>query len=551
MSINACVIIPVYRHCDTVREVLKKIEPLGLPVILVDDGNSPADAALLRESARETGATLCVHATNQGKGAALMSGIRRAYDAGFSHAVQIDADGQHDAGEMSKFLAAAEQHPEALILGTPVFDASAPRARVWGRKLTTWMIHAETFGTAVHDGLFGYRVYPLPAVCRVPDTAALHPRMGFDVEIVVRLVWAGLKVVNIPTPVIYPAGGISNFRYLEDNRALIWLHIRLLFGGLLRAPKLLVRGFCRPQDRWYEKKERGNRFVLKLVMLAYRLGGRPFLEFLLYPVTLYFYVADRNARRASNDYWSRLHRFLPGKMPRPSQKLVYRHIHRFGRKIITSLQAWCGDFSPEVIQWEGEEVVFDLLDRKQGAFVLSAHVGCLEVCRATHHHRKGLKIVPLMYLENARTFRDFLEEVNPKSSMEIIPISRFHAGVALDIQERIKRGEFVAVLADRATPGAPERTVEIPFLGNPAPLPEGPFALAMALDCPVLTFFCFYDETLRRYRAVWQELAVVRPEGRTARRAETRKLAAAFAERLQEVCVQSPSQWFNFFQFWG
>ncbi|PZR08965.1 MAG: glycosyl transferase [Archangium gephyra] len=237
---KTAVVIPVYNHEHAIGVVVEQVRTFGLPVVLVDDGSNAACAAVLETLAKQEGVSLYKRAQNGGKGAAVMSGLEEARRLGFTHAIQIDADGQHALKDLPKFLEAAQQNPEALVSGVPVYDASVPRARLYARYLTHIWVWINTLSFAIKDSMCGFRVYPLERTL-----AAIVPgigkRMDFDPEIAVRLVWRGTKVINIPTPVTYPMDGVSHFDALWDNVRISGMHTRLFFGMLIRLPVLLWR----------------------------------------------------------------------------------------------------------------------------------------------------------------------------------------------------------------------------------------------------------------------------------------------------------------------
>jgi glycosyltransferase involved in cell wall biosynthesis len=214
----------------------------GLTVIMVDDGSNEAcEAELRRLAAADPHVCLVRLQENQGKGGAVMAGLAAAAEAGFTHALQIDADGQHDPADLPKFVAAAAAEPQALICGEPRFDASIPRHRLYLRYLTHAMVWLNTLSFDIPDSMCGLRVYPLAAV--LPVIEAEHPgrRMDFDVEILVRLHWRGATMRWIPARVRYPQDGVSHFRLVKDNWLITLMHTRLFLGMLLRLPMLLAR----------------------------------------------------------------------------------------------------------------------------------------------------------------------------------------------------------------------------------------------------------------------------------------------------------------------
>jgi glycosyltransferase involved in cell wall biosynthesis len=205
------------------------------------DGTGPRLQALAREDA---GLRVFQLTRNRGKGAAILHGLRAAATTGFTHVLTMDSDGQHPADLIPRFMEASRVQPDALVLGEPVFDAGAPRARVIGRRVSNWWANLETLWTGIHDSLYGFRVYPVRDLLAVMESSRFMRRFDFDVEAAVRLVWRGLRPINLPAPVRYfrpEEGGVSHFRYVRDNALLSWMHARLLVGFLLRLPALVAR----------------------------------------------------------------------------------------------------------------------------------------------------------------------------------------------------------------------------------------------------------------------------------------------------------------------
>lgn len=240
---KTCVIVPVYNHEQAIPEVLARLKVQGLPCILVNDGSSARCTQILADSVAGQGdwLTLINRPANGGKGAAVVDGFKQAIKLGFSHAIQVDADGQHDFGDIPKFLEQSRLKPEAMILGLPHFDAAAPNSRRYGRQITNLWIWINTLSFAIGDGMCGFRLYPLSAVDRLLKSAPIAARMDFDIDIVVRLYWQGLAAVNVPTFVRYPVDGVSHFKLWRDNLMISQTHARLFFGMLIRIPRLLAR----------------------------------------------------------------------------------------------------------------------------------------------------------------------------------------------------------------------------------------------------------------------------------------------------------------------
>ncbi len=240
--------VPVYNHAVPAARVVAALGNLGLQCIVVDDGSEPAAAAALAGLAAPGRVELVRHARNLGKGAAVISGLRRADELGYSHALQIDADGQHDVDEAPRLLAAAAADPDAVVAGYPQYDDSVPRARYYGRYATHVWVWINTLSRRIVDSLCGFRVYPIGPVLAIAARQHLGRRMDFDAEVLVRLDWAGVRIVNLPVRVRYPPGAVSHFRLWRDNVQISAMHARLFAGMLLRLPSLLAR-HARPRHR--------------------------------------------------------------------------------------------------------------------------------------------------------------------------------------------------------------------------------------------------------------------------------------------------------------
>jgi len=239
------VLIPSYNPGAKVIEAVADARRYWKPIWVVVDGSTDGtDQALALLAAQDPSVRVLVRARNGGKGAAVLDGLRQAEARGFTHVLTMDADGQHDAASIPEFMALSRAHPDAMILGVPVFDASAPKLRVAGRRVSNWWANLETLWCGIGDSLFGFRVYPIAKLRPIMERSRWMRRFDFDPEAAVRLGWHQVPAINRPTPVRYfgPAeGGVSHFRYLRDNALLTWMHARLMLGFALSLPLLLAR----------------------------------------------------------------------------------------------------------------------------------------------------------------------------------------------------------------------------------------------------------------------------------------------------------------------
>lgn len=239
-------LVPHYNHAEQFAGVIEVLAELGLPLLVVDDGSDDLQWRKLR--------SLCDGhdwvrverlEPNQGKGAAVLFGIQVAGRSGYTHALQFDADGQHDSKDIPQMLQIAASHPHAIVSGLPQFGDDIPPARKWGRRFGDLWCRIETLSGAIKDAMCGFRVYPVEQTIALDQRYYIAPRMGFDIDILVKAYWSGMEIHYLPTRVRYPEGGVSHFRYFKDNVAITWMHTKLVLGMLWRSPQLIARHFRR------------------------------------------------------------------------------------------------------------------------------------------------------------------------------------------------------------------------------------------------------------------------------------------------------------------
>ncbi len=232
------ILIPIFDHGATIRGVVEEIAGEGLPCLIVDDGSGPRTRAVIDDLERRYDWLRVERLDrNCGKGVALRHGFRTALKAGATHVIHLDADGQHEIGDVSRFVAAIRAEPDALILGKPIFDESVPRFRLYSRQLSRGIVWLCTLSFAIDDPLCGFRAVPLAATLEVLESEALGDRMEFEPGMTVVLYWAGMPVRNLPTEVRYLEGGLSHFDAVRDTLRMA----RLYVGLLVRAVRRTVR----------------------------------------------------------------------------------------------------------------------------------------------------------------------------------------------------------------------------------------------------------------------------------------------------------------------
>ncbi|HEV2321119.1 MAG TPA: glycosyltransferase [Gammaproteobacteria bacterium] len=543
MSFKPCAVIPVYNHRGSLERIVSMLGAAGLPVILVDDGSDAATNQELRQVATtRAGAELLTLPVNGGKGAAVLAGIARAAERGYSHALQVDADGQHDLADVPALLALAAAEPERLVSGAPRYDESVPAARFYGHYLTHALVGVHSLSLTLTDSMCGFRVYPVGPSLALARRTHIGRRMDFDTDIMVRLYWAGTESRFLPTRVRYPEDGVSHFRMLRDNAGMAWLHLRLFLGMLPRAPGLVRRNLARRRAKhWSRMAERGSLAGLRFVGYCDRVLGRTLTTLMLYPVTAYFFLTHLRARRASR-------RFLEAAGAPSTLTNSFRHFMQFSGAILDKVAAW---HDPEAVRvaFPEQALLARAVADGRGVLLLSAHLGNLELARALSTIIPGLKVNALVYTSNAQKINAVLEEASDAYAVRLIYVQEIGPDTALMLREKIAAGEVVVIVGDRTPVAEGSPTVPAEFLGRPAPFAVGPYVLAHVLECPVHLFFCIRDGA--GYTIHLEPFAERIELPRRGRMAAAAAWAERYATRLADYARRFPLQWYNFYDFWA
>ncbi|MUK37906.1 glycosyltransferase [Aliivibrio fischeri] len=552
-NFRPCFLIPCYNHGKTIPAVVESLMSYGYPMIIVDDGSENETKRILEEVTQHNESiTLITLAENQGKGGAVIAGIEKAYQQSYSHAIQIDADGQHDLEALPKLIAESQEYPTALISGQPIYDESVPKSRLYGRYATHIWVWIETLSFTIKDSMCGFRSYPIGPTINVLERAVLGRRMDFDTEIMVRMYWNETDIRFINTRVIYPEDGISHFDALWDNVKISWMHTKLFFGMLPRIPSLLKRKPVQ-EDHWSSHAERGTILGIQFLLWIYSTFGRKVFSLLLKPVMAYYYLRGGSVKDASDDFIQQVNAYARIKgIQLPEKLTTYRHLVSFGETMLDKLAAWRGDFSDKNLTVHGIEHYQTLAQREKGIVLLGSHLGNLELCRALSRRHTHLKINALVFTEHAERFNTVMKTVNPQSEVNVIQVSKIGPDTAILLQQKIDDGEWIVIVGDRTSVTKENRVIWADFLGKPAPFPQGPFMLASILKQPVYLMFGLRDDTQKDplfdvYLEPFSE-QIILPRGK--REEALQEVVQNYAQRLEHFTLKAPSQWYNFFNFW-
>jgi predicted LPLAT superfamily acyltransferase len=533
--IRTCAIVPTHDHWRAIGGVVGALRAVGLPVLVIDDGSGePAATAIAALHRPDDGVQVHRLPVNLGKGVAVVHGMRLAWEAGYTHAVQIDADGQHDAAALPALLARSRQHPAALVSAEPIFDASMPVGRRIGRWVTHVWVRIETLSFAITDSMCGFRVYPLAAVRALLAEQSVGRHMDFDTDIMVRLFWRGTAVEMVPARVVYPAGNTSNFRLWADNVRISAMHVRLIVALLTRPVR---------RRHWAAISERGAWWGLLVAAAACRLLGRRGCLAVLAPVVAYFMLAGREQRLASRDF---LTRALGG---RPGGWMVFRHFMSFAARGVDSFRAWNGGVRVGAAVTDTPDALAALAADPRGALLVVAHLGNVDLARALLDDATRARLTILVHTRHAVNYNRLLREFRPEAALNLVQVSEIGPGTAIELQQRIDRGEWVVIAGDRTPVSGGAHVSFVPFLGQEAGFPNGPWILGALLRCPVHLLFCVRIGD--GWRMTLEPFADRIMLDRKDRRDALRGLAAAYALRLEAYARAFPLQWYNFFDFWA
>lgn len=543
MNHRFCAIIPTYNHHHALPKIVGRLAEQGFFVFLIDDGSDPPTRRAVEKVAHDHANVFLLRLpVNRGKGAAVAEGFRLALDQGYTHALQIDADGQHDLSVLPLMRSKAEESPNSVISGVPRFDKSAPFARRFGRLITTFWVRIETRSLRISDAMCGLRIYPLPAIANVMQKVRLRQRMDFDIDILVQLFWQRVPFIEVPVTVTYPPENTSNFRMWRDNYQISRTHAALVWLSLFSSPK------HRDPLHWSDIKERGAKAGIVLLAAIYRLFGRRVGLIAASLPVLFFLATGREQRRASLAFFQRVFVRL-NRADNPTILTSFRHFLTFSGKILDSLGSWIGALPPNSIRLGNQDEADDIHRDPRGALIIISHLGNNDVSRIMLQGSRKRRLTVLVHTRNAENYNVLAEKFASRVGIDYLQVSDIGPDTAIFLDTRIKAGEWIAIAGDRTPITKSDYTVRVPFLGSPAPFPKGPYLLAHLLKCPIYLMFCLRENN--RHKIYLERFADSILLPRSTRDEAIRTYAAQYAGRLEAFALKDPFQWYNFFDFWA
>ncbi|MFC3458335.1 LpxL/LpxP family acyltransferase [Massilia haematophila] len=280
---------------------------------------------------------------------------------------------------------------------------------------------------------------------------------------------------------------------------------------------------------------------MRLLFWVCRVFGRWPFRVVLYPVLLWYVATQGRARRVSQDYLRRV--------GAPAGLMgVLRHFGAFADAILDKMLLWGGLFDFSRVSVHGAEPLLQRIRARQGALLVCAHLGNLDLCRALSLRTPGLKITVLVHTRHAQAFNNMLAKLDPRSQLNLMQVTEMTPAMAMALSERIAQGEFVVIAGDRVPVSHNPRVALAPFLGQSAAFPVGPYVMASVLGCPLYTMFALRQGD--NYELHFERLRETVSLPRRERDAALAELAGDYAARLERHVRSAPLEWFNFYDFW-
>lgn len=557
--------MPFYNHPQNIKALIAALKTYELPVIVVDDGSDEASKQILAELERTEGILLLTRAQNGGKGIAMKDGFKFALEYGFSHVLQIDADFQHDVALIGEFLRQSQAHSQSIVCANPIYGEDAPKSRVYGRKITNFWVAINTLSLGVKDAMCGFRVYPLEQLKKAAAKSKTN-RMEFDIEILVNAVRQGANIRWIDTYVRYEKGGVSHFKMLRDNALISLMHAKCFFslpkfalGKIWRACGLNLcekngtstQISVEPQENaeqnlWWKKQERGGAFFLRLSLFLAQILPEFALKLIVKIVVWFYYIFSKNERENIAAFRRNLSVFAGAQTLKGTS--VFSHFEAFGGAICDKFRVWKGKIKDDELEIiDLERIKSELIGAQKGQILLTAHLGNVEICKALGARVDGFRMVILAYDKNSREFNEVLKQISQNDgSVRMMLVNELDVAAMLELKNIVESGEHIGIMGDR-TPLGGDKAAHVKFLGKEASFNYGPYLIAGILGVKISSLWC--QKIGGKFRIELVPLASAVKLGRD-KAAAAREYLQIYVRELENRCKQTPTQWFNFFDFW-
>ena len=301
------------------------------------------------------------------------------------------------------------------------------------------------------------------------------------------------------------------------------------------------------ENNWAFIKEKGTLAGIRIMLVVYRIGGHKLFRIFLFPVIFFYFLCNSQLRKNSKDYLLAIKKKTDD-LPKINFLLSFRHILEFGFSLIDKFSVWMGEIKIDQVKVHSSELFEELFLNKQGAIIVTSHLGNFEVSSALSQSHPQMNLTILQYTQNAKKFNLLLNKLKMKSNIEMLQVTDLDISVAMKLGERVRRGEFIAISADRLSVNHPKASVTCNFFNRQANFPSGPYVLASVLQVPIILLICVKRKG--KYNIYFEKIAEGKKISKHERHDFIKDNAQLFAERLEYYTSQNPLQWFNFFDFW-
>ena len=540
-----CFVIPFYNHPQKIAKLIEILSEFNTQIFIIDDGsNEPSKAILQGLNSREN-VEIFTRAKNGGKGAAIKDGLNLAQKKGFTHAFQIDADMQHDLSNLTHFISLAEQNPHALICAQSIFE-NAPKARLYGRKITDFWVWLNTLGGDIKESMCGFRIYPLSEICELLPRIK-SDRMDFDIDILLHAYKGGVAFIWSEVKVKYESGAVSHFKGFKDNALISLMHARHFLNLPFFAYKKLKNSQISPQkssQKWFEKKEKAGRFWLNLSVKLVSILPHFLLKIACFFVTLFYYIFSPKERAYIREFYENLREFQRQNGLKISKISVFKNFYEFGLNIADKIAVYKQKFTAKDLIIINPELLFgEFIDKNAGQIILTSHFGNIEVARALSLATQKNRLCVLMYSQNAANFMQLLNELN-NAQIPAVFVDELDLPKMLELKNLLENGVHIGIMGDRTA--IVGKNLCVKFLGKECFLPQGAFLLAHILKVQMMMLWC--ERTNKGYEVEVKRLEFA-PQN--TRNESIKAMANAYVAELERRVCRRPWLWFNFYDFWG
>lgn len=536
-----CFVIPFYNHPEKIVKLVEILANFKYQIFIIDDGSNEYSKSILR-TLNDLNVEIFTRAKNGGKGAAIKDGLNLAFSRSFTHAFQIDADMQHDLSELELFIALASSNENALICGQSVFE-NAPKARLYGRKITDFWVWLNTLGADIKESMCGFRIYPLSEICPLLKRVKGN-RMDFDIDILIVAYKKGITFVWQEVKVRYEKNAVSHFKGFKDNTLISLMHARHFCALPAFAwQKLTTQNTPNSNLKWFEKNEKAGKFWLRLSVKMVVFLPTFLVRFACFLISLFYYIFSPKERNYIKKFYMNLQEFERKNGLAINKTNVFRNFYEFGLSIADKIAVYKGKIEIKDLIIINQKLLFDeLLHKKEGQIIITSHFGNIEVARVLSKALEKGRLCVLVYNQHARNFTQMLNEIS-NTKIASFCVDELDLAKMLELKNMLERGVHLGIMGDRSA--IKGKNIKLDFLGKPCFLPQGAFLLASILKTDISMLWC--ERVKGGYEVEIQKM----PYNKNLDRNEViTQMAQSYIKSLEARVCKRAHLWFNFYDFW-